>query len=198
MSESPGGTRRRGTHEDVQSSGLRGGTRRWACRERVRRVGEHDNRGTNDDHVDNHNCSPDDNVVDNNSGKSIGGQITLTPNKEFSLTTGYLGGPEQDDNTTDWRHLWDTNFTYAASKEVSLAADYVYGQEAQGTKTYKWTGVTGYLQYTPNDMFSITPATRRFPRRAMSAARAATFWAARSWEAKAIESRPVLVMSGKA
>ncbi len=97
------------------------------------------------------------NVVDNNSGKSIGGQITLTPNKEFSLTTGYLGGPEQDDNTTDWRHLWDTNFTYAASKEVSLAADYVYGQEAQGTKTYKWTGVTGYLQYTPNDMFSITP-----------------------------------------
>ena len=29
-------------------------------------------------------------------------------------------------------------------------------------------------------MFSITPATRRYPLRAMSAARTATFWAARA------------------
>jgi hypothetical protein len=36
-----------------------------------------------------------DNAVDNNTGKSIGAQLTLTPSPRLSVLLNYLGGPEQ-------------------------------------------------------------------------------------------------------
>jgi hypothetical protein len=37
-------------------------------------------------------------TVDNNAGKSFGGQFTLKPADEFMAALGYLGGPEQSDS----------------------------------------------------------------------------------------------------
>lgn len=36
-------------------------------------------------------------TVDNNTGKTFGAQIALTPSDKISISAGYLGGPEQDD-----------------------------------------------------------------------------------------------------
>lgn len=97
------------------------------------------------------------NVVDNNSGKSIGGQITLTPTAGFKLSTAYIGGPETDDSNKNWRHLWDTVATYQVTPTVSLAANYDYGTDTQGTKTVKWQGISGSLRLQPTDWFAFTP-----------------------------------------
>ncbi len=35
------------------------------------------------------------NTVDNNTGKSFGAQVTLTPSDKIAASIGYLGGPEQ-------------------------------------------------------------------------------------------------------
>lgn len=97
------------------------------------------------------------NVLDNNTGKSIGGQITLKPSSALTLTETYLGGPEQAGDNGHWRHISDTILTYAATSAVSLAANYDYGRESNATSTVVWQGVAGYLRYRPNSWFAITP-----------------------------------------
>jgi hypothetical protein len=37
------------------------------------------------------------NTIDNNKGKSIGAQITITPAEQAAISVGYMGGPEESD-----------------------------------------------------------------------------------------------------
>jgi hypothetical protein len=74
-----------------------------------------------------------------------------------TIIENYLGGPEQTNDNADWRHLSDTIVTYTATKQVSLAANYDYGQEKVSGTTVKWQGVAGYLKYQANDWFALVP-----------------------------------------
>jgi len=97
------------------------------------------------------------NVVEDNGAKTLGGQITIKPNAAFMISTAYIGGPEQENNNADWRHLWDSVASYEINTKVSVAANYDYGQETQGTKTVKWQGIAGYLKFQPTEWFALTP-----------------------------------------
>ena len=73
------------------------------------------------------------------------------------LHTNYTGGPETNNDNKPWRHLSDNIVTYTVNKQVSLAANYDYGQDKLSGATVKWQGVAGYLKYQANDWFALSP-----------------------------------------
>jgi hypothetical protein len=97
------------------------------------------------------------NVVDNNTGKTIGGQITLKPSSALTLVETYMGGPEQAGDNAHWRHISDSILTCSASPAVTLAANYDYGRDTVAGHPVTWQGVATYVRYQPAAWFAITP-----------------------------------------
>jgi hypothetical protein len=97
------------------------------------------------------------NVVDNNTGKTVGVQATLKPSAALTIVQSYMGGPEQANDNADWRHLADTVITYTATPTVSLAMNYDYGRDTVAGSSVTWQGVAGYLRYQPKPWFAVTP-----------------------------------------
>jgi len=97
------------------------------------------------------------NVVENNTGKTIGGQITYKPTAKLSLVQNYMAGPEQADNNDDWRQLTDTIATYAATDKVSVMANYDYGHDTSAGEGVHWQGIAGYLKYQATKVVAISP-----------------------------------------
>jgi hypothetical protein len=98
-----------------------------------------------------------DNAVDNNTGKSIGAQLALTPSPRLSVLLNYMGGPEQADENSNLRHAFDLVATFKAAAALSLAVNYDYGQESSvalpetsggGRADVSWQGVAGYGRVT--------------------------------------------------
>jgi hypothetical protein len=96
-----------------------------------------------------------DNAKDNNRGKSLGAQLAVTPAPRIAVTANYLGGPEQEDNGDNRRHLFDLVAVLKATPAVTLTANCDYGREAQvalaetaggGTTDVTWQGVAGYVR----------------------------------------------------
>lgn len=100
------------------------------------------------------------NVVDNNSGKTLGVSFAWTPNKKFGITQNYMAGPEGLNTNSHWRQLSDTVVTFAPTSKLSLLLNYDYGRGdvlAGGMPVF-WTGVGGYVRYAPNPKYAL--ATR--------------------------------------
>jgi putative OmpL-like beta-barrel porin-2 len=95
-------------------------------------------------------------IVDNNTKKTVAGQVAVKPFKSLTLTETYVGGAEQVD-TAAWRNLSDTVATYTVTPKLSVAGNYDYGQDKQSDATVKWQGVAGYARFQPNSWFSISP-----------------------------------------
>jgi hypothetical protein len=97
------------------------------------------------------------NVVDNNTGKTVAVQATVKPLAALTIAETYIGGPEQTDDNADWRHVSDTVATFTVTPKVSLAANYDYGQDKESGATVKWQGIAGYLRFQPTAWFALTP-----------------------------------------
>lgn len=100
-----------------------------------------------------------DNVVDNNRGKSIfvHSAIALTENTLLNLK--YIGGPEQDDNNSNLRHVFNINLNHDFLEKFTLNLDLVYGEEDSAVivgQDAVWQGVSGIIRYTYNDTFAIS------------------------------------------
>ena len=101
-------------------------------------------------------------VVDNNTGKSLGASVTFKPTGTVTLIENYMGGPEQPGTNAGWRHASDTILSYAVNKQTSVAVNYDYGHDGGltspgGSSGVKWQGVAGYLKYQANDWFAVVP-----------------------------------------
>jgi hypothetical protein len=101
-------------------------------------------------------------VVDNNTGKSVGGSITYKPTPAVSLIENYMGGPEQPGTNTGWRHTSDSIISYTVNKQTSVALNYDYGHDGgqasvRGPTGVVWQGVAAYLKYQPNNWFAVAP-----------------------------------------
>lgn len=99
------------------------------------------------------------NSIDNNSGKTTGFSAAWTPNAKFSLTQNYLVGPEQTNDNSDFRNLFDTVVSYNATPKLSFLGNFDYGHDdAPGTIAATplvvapvwWSGIAGYVKYAPN------------------------------------------------
>jgi hypothetical protein len=101
-------------------------------------------------------------VVDNNTGKSVGGSITYKPTPAIALIENYMGGPEQPGTNAGWRHTSDTVLSYSVNKETSLALNYDYGHDGGQTSVrgpfgVVWQGLAAYVKYQPNAWFAVAP-----------------------------------------
>jgi hypothetical protein len=95
-----------------------------------------------------------DDVIDNNHAKSVMGTATYTVNDKLSMAlTGY-GGPEQDDNVSNWRRgvdFWiDNKFTPKIEAVGQIDYGCEDGVDANG-KRAEWFGLSGWLIYTFNE-----------------------------------------------
>ena len=97
------------------------------------------------------------NIVDNNTGKTVGFMAVLKPASALSWTLNYMVGPEQADDNGDMRHLFDTTVAYTASPQLSLMLNYDFGKDTVGDTGVQWQGVGGYLKYTPSSWFALIP-----------------------------------------
>jgi Putative beta-barrel porin-2, OmpL-like. bbp2 len=102
------------------------------------------------------------NSVDNNEGKTVGATITIKPSAALALTENYTGGPEQNNDDTDWRQLSDTIVTYTVNKMVSVAGNYDYGQDKVNGSKVDWQGIAGFLKVQANDWFALAPRVEYF------------------------------------
>ena len=86
------------------------------------------------------------NVVDNNSGKTLGGQIIFKPTGALSIVQNYMAGPEQPDDSDDWRQISDTTVTFTATEALTLMANYDYGHDTFAGVGGHWQGFAGYAK----------------------------------------------------
>jgi hypothetical protein len=91
------------------------------------------------------------NVLENNGAKTFGAQAIFKPTAALSLVQNYMAGPEQPDNTVDWRQLSDTIVTYVVNPKLSVMGNYDYGTDTVAGARVHWQGVAAYakLQATP-------------------------------------------------
>jgi hypothetical protein len=97
------------------------------------------------------------NVVENNGAKTFGGQVIVKPTAALSLVQNYMAGPEQPDNTTDWRQLSDTAVTYVVNPKFSLMGNYDYGTDTVAGARVHWQGVAAYAKVQAKPWLAFSP-----------------------------------------
>ncbi len=90
-----------------------------------------------------------DNVADNNTGKTLGAQLAVTPTQAFTMVLNYMAGPEQNGTNSNWRYLYDFCATWKATPSLTLGLNADYGHEAEcsGTGTKRVLGRRGPLRH---------------------------------------------------
>lgn len=86
---------------------------------------------------------------DNNTGKSVGASLGLTPSGKVSIYANYLGGPEKNDTNEGWRHLGDLQviFLPMPSLQLMVNVDAATDKDALGPgDDAGWWGTTFYVR----------------------------------------------------
>ncbi len=94
-------------------------------------------------------------IIDNNDGKTFGGQIVLTPIENLSIIENLIGGPEQANNNSDWRSITDTVISWQPIPKLGLNVNFDYGMEKIKTSNQTWLGVSGMARYAITDRVAI-------------------------------------------
>ena len=97
------------------------------------------------------------NFNENNSGKTYGAQVSVKPTGALTIVQNYMTGPEQPDNTSNWRQLSDTVVTFNATKALSVMANYDYGHDTVNGLGGHWQGVAGSARFQATKIFAIAP-----------------------------------------
>lgn len=97
------------------------------------------------------------NVVENNGAKTLSAQVTFKPSAALSIVQNYMAGPEQPDNTVDWRQLSDTVLTWSISPKLSVMGNYDYGTDTVAGAKVHWQGVAGYAKLQANRWVAVSP-----------------------------------------
>ena len=97
---------------------------------------------------------------DNNKGKTFGTSFLLTPMEPLSMNFNFMYGPEQTDNSTHYRFLFDWVGTFKATKNLTFVVNADFANEAKdplnGGRNSRWYGVAGYAKYDFTDWFSLS------------------------------------------
>jgi hypothetical protein len=75
------------------------------------------------------------------------------------VVQNYMVGPEETNNNSNIRQLWDTVVTYTPTHKLSLMWNYDYGRGdriATFANPVCWTGVAGYVRYQFNDKYALS------------------------------------------
>ncbi len=94
------------------------------------------------------------NSFDQNTGKSVGFSLTLTPNSKFQILQNYLGGPENGTLNTGWRHLYDGVINATISPNVALRFNYDIGTNRPfipSDPNQSWRGIASSIRFSTSD-----------------------------------------------
>lgn len=104
-----------------------------------------------------------DNAKDNNSQKSVGAQLALTPSPKLSAYVNYCGGAERS-GSSDWRNLLDVVVIVKPTPRLSLGANLDLAREkgaaAPGDAT--WRGIAGYARLGLGERVAVALRAERF------------------------------------
>ena len=95
------------------------------------------------------------NVVDNNSGKTVG----LTGALDLGMGTwyaNYYAGPENSGTNTGWTHLIDTTLVLTPVSQVSAYLNYDYGQ-SRSPDFAAWQAFAAAIRFQATDNWAFTP-----------------------------------------
>jgi hypothetical protein len=94
---------------------------------------------------------------DNNKGKSVGVSLGFTPTDPLSLTFNFMYGPEQPNNSSHNRFLFDWVGTFKATKQLTFMANIDYAREDSDPNNAgdnsEWYGVAVYAKYDFTEWF---------------------------------------------
>ncbi|HXZ35061.1 MAG TPA: porin [Thermodesulfobacteriota bacterium] len=97
-------------------------------------------------------------TTDNNNGKSVGASFGFTPAEILSFTFNFMYGPEQANNSSHNRFLFDWVGAIKPSKELTFMANIDYAREDSdpnnGGNNSEWYGAAVYAKYEFADFFS--------------------------------------------
>jgi hypothetical protein len=97
------------------------------------------------------------NIVDNNTGKTFMGAVTVKPSSTVSVIGQYIAGPEKTGTNDDWRHLFDAIISAGINDKLTFTANYDYGREKFGSSSAKWQGLAAYLKMQATPTVAFTP-----------------------------------------
>ena len=97
------------------------------------------------------------NVKDNNSGRTFGAQALVKPIAPLMITLNYMAGPEQAENTNDWRHLVDATLMYTVNGRFSVMGNVDYGKDTVDGADVSWKGVALYAKAQATPVFAVIP-----------------------------------------
>jgi len=97
-------------------------------------------------------------TTDNNNGKSLGASFVLTPVEPVQLTFNFMYGPEQANNSSHNRFLFDWIGAFKVTKQLTLMANADYAHEdsdpLNGGRNSEWYGAAVYAKYDFTDSIS--------------------------------------------
>jgi hypothetical protein len=94
---------------------------------------------------------------DNNSGKTFGGGITVVPTSRVTFIQNFLFGPEQPDNSDDWRTYSDTNLAFTISDKMTTGLNYVYAADELAGESISWQILALYYKAQLTPVFALSP-----------------------------------------
>jgi len=105
-----------------------------------------------------------DNAVDNNSSKSIGGQLSASPLSGLNLYANYIFGPERDGNNSANRSVLDICASYAPSEALTVGINIDMGNEDDfdADNSAGWNGFAAYLRYSLCPAFAVAARAEMF------------------------------------
>jgi hypothetical protein len=94
------------------------------------------------------------NSFDQNTGKSVGFSLTVTPSSKFQIIQNYLGGPENGISNTGWRHLYDGVINATVNQNVALRFNYDIGANRpliSSDPNANWRAIASSIRFSRSD-----------------------------------------------
>jgi hypothetical protein len=106
------------------------------------------------------------NVVDNNTGKTVGFVANIV-GKKAMWNNNFYTGPENTGTNTGWRNLYDTTFMVMPSDKFNAYVNFDYGRNRPAIGKFtgpgqEWVGIAGAAKFQFNDRIALTPRIEWF------------------------------------
>lgn len=101
----------------------------------------------------------DQSIDDNNDAPSYEGRVTWTSkDKKWMVSNNIVTGPEQADDSSDFRTVWDLVLCYTPDPNgpwtFMLNSDYAY-ESLPANQDTQWYGIAGYAGYKLNNTYTL-------------------------------------------